>query len=172
MRNRVFVLLLLVWVAAAVASAAPGAPTQKLIYQLSTIAGSGNMGDGGQATLAQIGAIQGIAIDHAGNLYLSDTDNHRIRKIAPNGIITTLAGTGVPGFSGDNGPAASAQLKLPYGLAVDIAGNLYVADLGNNRVRRIVPDGTITTFAATGEKGSAGDGGPAVHAQLMTLRAI
>ena len=108
------------------------------------------MGDGGPATAAQISTIQGIAVDRWGNLYLSDTDNHRVRKISTSGVITTLAGTGVAGFSGDGGPATAAQLNLPYGLAADLAGYLYVADLGNDRVRRIGPDGVIATVAGNG----------------------
>jgi len=133
----------LVWAALAF-GAADGPPA----YRIETVAGSGGNGDGGPATLAQIGAIQGIALDRSGNIYLSDTDHHRVRKISPAGIITTIAGTGVAGFSGDGGAAASAQLNLPYGLAVDLSGSLYIADLGNNRVRRVDSTGTISTFAA------------------------
>ena len=88
------------------------------------------------------------------------------------GVITTLAGNGTAGYSGDGGPATAAQLNLPYGLAADLAGNLYVADLGNNRIRRINPDGSIVTIAGTGVKGSAGDGGLAANAQLMTPRNV
>ena len=141
-------------------------------YSIQTVAGSAFMGDGGAATAAQIGSIQGVVLDGKGNLYLSDTDHHRVRKVDASGIIATIAGTGDPGFSGDGGPAAAAQLNLPYGLALDRAGYLYVADLGNDRVRRISPDGTISTFAGTGVKGYAGDGGPAVAAQLFTPRNV
>ena len=86
-----------------------------------------------------MGAIQGVAADRFGNLYLSDTDNHRVRKVNAAGTISTVAGTGAAGFSGDGGPASEARLNLPYGLAVDSAGNVYMADLGNNRVRRVAP---------------------------------
>ena len=134
----------LAWAAAALADGSPAT-----LYRIETVAGSPNPGDGGPALAAQIGTIQGIAIDRLGNIYLSDTDNHRVRKVSAAGIITTVAGTGSEGFSGDGGPAAGAQLNLPYGLAVDLIGNLYVADLGNNRVRRIAPDGTITTSAGS-----------------------
>src|ERR1035441_335712 len=130
------------------------------------------MGDGGPATAAQISTIQGIAIDRWGNLYLSDTANHRVRKISAGGVITTLAGTGAPGFSGDGGPATSAQLNFPYGLAADLAGNLYVADYGNARVRRIGSDGVIATVAGNGNQGAFGDGGPATAAQLLTPRNV
>src|SRR6185437_6616920 len=139
-------------------------------FKIQTVAGSSSIGDGGPATLAQIGTIQGIAVDHSGNLYLSDTDRNVVRKVDAHGIITTFAGNGSPGFSGDGGPATAAQLSLPYGLAADLAGYVYVADLGNNRVRRIGPDGNIVTVAGTGVKGSIGDGGQAANAQLMTPR--
>ncbi|MBZ5619341.1 MAG: hypothetical protein LAQ69_11555 [Acidobacteriia bacterium] len=147
-----------------------GATDSRVPYRIETVAGSARMGDGGPAAIAQIGAIQGIALDRFGNLYLSDTDHHRVRKVSSAGVITTVAGTGAAGFSGDGGPATSAQLNLPYGLAVDPGGSVYVADLGNQRVRRIDPSGAIMTVAGTGAKGSSGDGGPAAAAQLATPR--
>src|ERR1700733_3589035 len=101
-----------------------GADSSRLLYRIETVAGSSNLGDGGPATAAQIGTVQGIAVDRLGNLYLSDTNHNRVRKIATTGIITTVAGNGSAGFSGDGGPATSAQLNLPYGLAIDLAGNL------------------------------------------------
>jgi trimeric autotransporter adhesin len=156
--------LLLAWIAA------PASFAQTGPYRIETVAGSSNIGDGGPATSAQITNIQGIALDGAGNLYLSDTDNARIRKVAANGTITTLAGTGVAGFAGDGGPATSAQLNLPYGLAVDGTGAVYVADLGNNRVRKIASNGTISTLAGNGAMISAGDGGQATAASLMSPR--
>jgi uncharacterized protein (TIGR03437 family) len=168
MKRHLCLLLLLAWNPPARGAAA--APS--VIYQIETVAGSANMGDGGPATAAQISIIQGIAVDRWGNLYLSDTGNHRVRKISTSGVIATLAGTGVAGFSGDGGPAAAAQLNLPYGLAADLAGNLYVADLGNDRVRRIGPDGVITTVAGNGNRGSSGDGGVATAAQLLTPRNV
>jgi uncharacterized protein (TIGR03437 family) len=164
MRNCLFCLLFLA------CAPPPRAGLAKTIYRVETVAGSSNPGNGGPAIAAQIGEIQGLAVDRFGNLYLSDTDNHRVRKVGSNGVITNLAGTGTAGFAGDGGPAASASLNLPYGLAVDLNGNLFIADLGNLRVRRISPDGTITTIAGNGKKGSAGDGGLASNAQLMTPR--
>jgi len=159
------------WCAWLVLAWAPALPAADVpAYTIQTVAGSSFMGDGGPATAAQIGSIQGVAMDGKGNLYLSDTDNNRVRKVDPGGIITTIAGTGTAGFSGDGGPATSAQLNLPYGLAVDSARNLYIADLGNNRVRRVGPDGTIVTIAGTGVEGYSGDGGPASAAQLSTPR--
>ena len=149
-----------------------GAADGPLAYRIETVAGSAGMGDGGPATMAQIGAIQGIAVDRFGNLYLSDTDHHRIRKVSAAGVIATIAGTGSAGFGGDGGPAAAAQLNLPYGVAVDLAGSVYIADLGNHRVRRIDPNGAIATVAGTGVKGSSGDGGPATAAQLATPRNV
>src|SRR5579862_5182673 len=97
-------------------------------YRIDTIAGSDYAGDGGPATSAILVQADGIAFDRAGNLYISDAAAHRVRKVSRSGVITTFAGTGIPGFSGDGGPAASAQLHSPYGLAFDGAGNLYVAD--------------------------------------------
>src|SRR5579883_752477 len=141
-------------------------------YRIDSIAGSSLPGDGGLATAAQLGNIQGVAIDQSGNLYLSDTDNHRVRKVSPAGVITTIAGTGSAGFSGDGGPAAAAQLNLPYGLAADLSGNVYVADLGNNRVRRIAPDGTMSTIAGGGPAVSVNEGDPAVNSQLLTPRNV
>jgi uncharacterized protein (TIGR03437 family) len=138
-------------------------------YSIETVAGSAPA-DGVPAIAAQIGDIQGVAADRFGNLYLSDTSNHRVRKVDTAGLIHTIAGTGVAGWNGDGGLATGAQLNLPYGVAVDAAGNVYVADLGNNRVRRIGPDGVIRTWVGNGGAGSEGDGGPATAAQLHTPR--
>jgi uncharacterized protein (TIGR03437 family) len=121
------------------------------------VAGTGvasYLGDGGSALLAELNLwaislpeISGLALDSAGNLYIADTGNQRIRKVAPNGIITTIAGTGSKGYSGDGGPAVNAQLYDPTGLAVDGSGNLYIADSYNYCVRKIAPSGIITTIA-------------------------
>jgi trimeric autotransporter adhesin len=148
------------------------ARSQPVVYHIETVAGSDSLGDGGKAVNAQIGTIQGVAADRSGNLYISDTDHHRVRKIWSTSIITTLAGTGTAGFSGDGGPAAKAQLNLPYGVAVDASGNVYIADLGNQRVRRVAADGTITTVAGTGDAGYSGDGGAAALAKLHTPRNV
>jgi uncharacterized protein (TIGR03437 family) len=155
--------------AAALLGAAGSSPPS---YRIETMAGSSNLGDGGPATAAQFGVVKGVAADAWGNLFVADTDHHRVRRISPAGIVSTLAGTGTAGFSGDGGPAAAAQLNLPYGLAVDLAGYVYVADLGNSRVRRIAPDGTISTFAGNGTAGSGGDGGAATDARLMQPRNV
>jgi uncharacterized protein (TIGR03437 family) len=155
--------------AAALLGAAGNPPPS---YRIETMAGSSNLGDGGPATAAQFGTIKGVAIDPWGNLFVADTDHHRIRKISAAGIVTTLSGTGTAGFSGDGGPAAAAQLNQPYGIAVDLAGYVYVADLGNSRVRRIAPDGAISTYAGNGVAGSGGDGGAAIDAHLMQPRNV
>ena len=123
-------------------------------------------GDGGPATAAQLNSPSGVASDGAGYVYFADTWNHRVRRIAPDGTITTIAGTGVRGYGGDGGPATDAQLDVPIGIAVDSAGYVYVADTRNNRIRRIAPDGSIETVAGAGARGNGGDGGPATAAQL------
>ena len=130
-----------------------------------TVAGGGNaLGDGGPATNASLFNPQGVAIDSAGVLYVADTSANRIRKIS-GGTITTVAGNGYTGFSGDGGPATSASLYRPYGVSVDAAGNLYIADFYNYRIRK-VSGGTITTVAGNGTFGFSGDGGPATSASL------
>lgn len=130
-------------------------------------AASGFSGDNGPALSAQLnasGPSMGVAVDSAGNLYIADTGNHRVREVSK-GIITTIAGNGTMGFSGDNGPAMSAQLNYPAGVAVDSAGNVYISDFGNNRIRK-VSNGVITTVAGGGTGGSLGDNGPATSARL------
>lgn len=139
-----------------------------------TIAGTGAEGfggDGGAATAAQLSGPSGVALDQNGNIYIADTRNHRIRAVAANGIITTIAGTGTCGFSGDGGPATTAQLCTPAGTLFDSSGSLLIADYGNRLVRKMTPDGTITTIAGSGKKdtslsyaGSSGNGGPQIHA--------
>ncbi|MEK0315403.1 NHL domain-containing protein, partial [Cohnella sp. 56] len=136
---------------------------------ISTYAGNGSSrysGDGGSALEAQLNYPSKIAYDSAGNLYIAEPQNYRIRKVDTAGQITTYAGTGISGFSGDGGPANAARLTSPNGLAFDGQGNLYVADTFNYRIRKISPDGTITTVAGTGKRGSTGDGGPALSAQF------
>jgi sugar lactone lactonase YvrE len=134
---------------------------------ITTVAGNGTQGysgDGGLATSAEIGQPSGIAVDSAGNLFIADTDNFRVRKVDAAGNITTVAGNGTQGFSGDGGPAMSAELNFIAGLAVDKTGNLYIADSHDNRIRAVDIHGVITTFAGTGTSGFSGDGGPAISA--------
>lgn len=138
-------------------------------YTISTIAGNGKAGysgDGGPATSAALFNPRGIVTDPAGNVYFCDYNNNRVRKIATDGTITTVAGTGVAGYNGDNMPGAQAQLNQPYRVALDPAGNLYIADPGNNRIRRLAPNGIITTVAGNGRANYTGDGGPATSASL------
>ena len=119
---------------------------------------------------------KGVAVDAAGDVYIADTGNGRILKVTPVGSITkttTVAGTGVNGYSGDGGPATSAQLNNPYGVALDAAGNIYITDTNNQRVRMVsAATGIITTVAGTGRSGYAGDGGPSTSAQLSFPRGI
>lgn len=136
---------------------------------ITLVAGSGTQrffGDGGPAINAQLGWPDGVVVGPDGSVYISDSTNNRIRKVVPDGIITTVAGTASYGFSGDGGPATSAQLHYPRGLALDAVGALYVADVSNSRIRKINPDGTIRTVAGNGKPGFSGDGGPATEAQL------
>ncbi|MEZ4368431.1 MAG: hypothetical protein R2939_19455 [Kofleriaceae bacterium] len=141
------------------------------------VAGSGTAGyagDGAAASGAQLNAPSGVAVDGEGNVYVADSSNHCVRKVAASsGVITTVAGTGVAGVSGDGGTAALAQLRAPEAVAVDVAGNLYIADLGNNRVRRLAAGtGKIATIAGTGVSAYSGDGGPAASAQLIGPRGV
>lgn len=144
---------------------------------LTTVAGN-NIGDGGVATRASLFAGLNLAADSLGNFYIAESYGHRVRKVSANGEISTLAGTGQPGFSGDGGPATLATLSYPRDVAVDSMGNVFVADTSNNRIRRIAPDGTITTVAGngtgtcgtcgTGSGGPNGDGGPATQAKIYS----
>jgi len=139
---------------------------------ITTAAGNGSRGfagDGGPAVTAPLDMkpfTGGVAADAAGNVYIADTGNHRVRKINTNGIISTVAGNGLAQFSGDGGPATNASLFAPTGLGVDARSNLYIVDTGNQRIRRVGPDGIITTIAGNGVRGFSGDGGMATAASL------
>lgn len=138
---------------------------------ISTIAGTGVQGfagDGGPATQARLTAPTGLALDANGNLYIADYDNHRVRRVGTNGIITTVAGNGSAGYSGDGGPATAASLRNPWDVAVGGDGTLYIADTFNHRIRRVAPSGTISTYAGTGRGGFSGDGGLAIDAGIDT----
>ena len=137
---------------------------------ITTVAGNkaeGYSGDNGAATNATLYTPTGVAVDGAGNLYIADTNNNRIRKVGTSGTITTIAGTGTAGYSGDSGAATSATLNKPAAVVVDSTGNLYIADTGNDVVRMIATAGTISTFAGNGSAGYSGDGGPATSARLI-----
>jgi uncharacterized protein (TIGR03437 family) len=127
---------------------------------------AGNTGDGAQAGSAQLLFPMGIAVDGAGNIFVADRDAAVVRRIAPTGVIQTVAGSGTPGYTGDGGPATSAQLNGPFAVAVDAQGNLFIADTGNLVVRKVAGDGTISTYAGSGTLGFAGDGGAATNAWL------
>ncbi len=137
---------------------------------ISTVAGNGSggyAGDGGPATSAELSSPEGIAVDGAGNLYIADTYNSVIRKVtAATGVISTVAGNGNFGYSGDSGPATSAELSNPDGVAVDAGGNLYIADTNNLVIRRVTPTGVISTVVGNGNYGFSGDGGAATSAEL------
>jgi uncharacterized protein (TIGR03437 family) len=138
---------------------------------ISTVVGTGTAGfagDGGQAIAALINSPSGLAFDAAGNLYFTDSNNHRIRRVGSDGFISTVVGTGTAGFSGDGGLAAAARLYTPWGLTFDTLGNLYIGDLNNLRVRRVATDGIITSIAGTGSQDYGGDGGPALLAPLRS----
>ncbi len=140
--------------------------TDGLITTIAGGNGRGYSGDGGPATASMLNWPAGVALDGGGNIYIADMFNHRARKITPDGIIRTIAGTGTTNFTGDQGPSSLATLNTPTGIAVDIAGNIYIADSQNFRVRRIDASGTITTYAGNGDYGFGGDGGQARAAVL------
>ena len=128
--------------------------------------GGGYSGDGGAATNASLNMPYGLALDNAGNLYIADNYSHVVRKIDGNGIITTIAGNGVKGFAGDGVAATNASFSFPRDVKVDLTGNVYISDSGNNRIRRVDTNGIISTVAGTGANAYAGDGGPATNAAL------
>jgi len=137
--------------------------------RITTVAGNGTesfSGDGGAATRASLNFPTGVSVDRAGNLFITDQSNHRVRKVSTIGVITTVAGNGTETFSGDGGAATSASLNLPIGTAVDAAGTLYVADTSNHRVRKVSADGMVTTAAGNGIAGFSGDGAAATRATL------
>ena len=147
----------------------PPGPPSATVGEITTFAGTGEHGfggDSGTAVQARLRVPTSVAVDGAGNLFIADKDNHRIRKVDSSGIITTVAGSGVAGFGGDGGSALNAQLAHPWWIAVDGSGNLFIADSGNYRVRKVDLSGVITTVAGSGERGYGGDGGPAVQARL------
>jgi sugar lactone lactonase YvrE len=156
---------------------------QPVVYEVTDagtirrVAGTGEVGfagDGGPALDAKFHWPTSIEFDAKGNLYVADFFNDRIRKIAPDGAITTFAGTGERGYGGDGGPAGLASFYGPNDLVIDSKGNVYVADVNNHRVRKISaePPHTVTTLAGTGTRGYSGDGGPATQAQLNLPRGL
>ncbi len=137
--------------------------------RMTLVAGTGSAGysgDTGPAVKATLRIPAGLAVDDKGNVYIADRENHVVRRVDEKGIITTIAGTGTAGFSGDGGPATQAQLNLPSGIALDNKGNIFIADRSNNRVRKIDANGVISTYAGNGDTGYSGDAGPAVKARV------
>jgi hypothetical protein len=136
---------------------------------VTTFAGDGNMafsGDGGPATAASLNHPRGLAIDSAGGVYISDTDNWRVRRVTPGGIVSSVAGNGGYGATGDGNQAIGASFSDVTDIALDAAGNLYIADASNHRIRKVTPGGIVSTVAGTGVQGSSGDGGLAINALL------
>lgn len=137
---------------------------------ITTYAGNGRAGfsgDGGAATDAELSYPVGICLDSAGNLFVADLGNNRVRKVTPEGTIVGVAGSSsIYGYGGDGGQATRARLSSPSAVAIDSKGNLYIADTGNDRIRRVGRDGLIVTVAGNGRRGFAGDGGRAVAAEL------
>ena len=143
-------------------------------YTITTLAGSDASGDGNAGAYVLLLQPQAVAFDGNGNLYIADAADHRVRMMNTEGIVTTVAGTGRPGFSGDGGVATAAQLDRPYGVAADSAGDIYIADLGNARVRRVDAQGVITTVAGGGstKPNNSGAGIAALDAQLASPRNV
>jgi len=159
--------LIFVLVALSSQVAPAGAADPSRAGRLELVAGGETGGDGATAGEPKIVSPFGVAFDAAGTLFFVEFNGHRVRKIGPDGHVTTLAGTGSPGSRGDDGPAASAELNGPHSLAVATNGDIFVADTGNNRVRKIdARTGRITNLAGTGRKGFSGDGGPAAQADF------
>ena len=150
------------------------AVTQNYSYSISTVAGTNWTGDGRAATGAHLLRARGIAVAQDGTLFISDSADHRVRRISPAGVIDTVAGLGRPGFAGDDELAAKTPLNQPYGLAVDPQGNLFIADLGNGRIRKLRPDGRLVTVAGGGDLTPDPDRGsiPALDARLKAPRGI
>jgi len=134
-------------------------------FTINTVIGEYPSGDQGPATAALLAYPTRVTLDGKGNVYIADTDNHRVRKVV-SGTITTIAGTGTSGFTGDGAAAAAAQLDSPSGVAIDSAGNIYIYDSGNLRIRKVDANGVITTVAGNGQSGSTADGGLATNAML------
>lgn len=142
---------------------------------LTRFAGTGERGRGGEGVKALESAFAfpcDVRLDSKGNIFVADLENHRIRKITRDGVVTTVAGTGVPGYSGDGGPALSAQLNSPWGILIDKEDNLLIADSNNDVIRKVGSDGIIRTIAGNGQEGYEGDGGPATSAKLNTPQSL
>lgn len=143
--------------------------------QLTRFAGNGQRGFNGdhiKATEASLAFPADVRLDLNGNVYIADVRNHRVRKVARDGVITTVAGTGVPGYSGDGGSAVNARLRMPSGILLDKNNNLFIADSYNDVIREVGPNGIIRTIAGSGHEGFEGDGGPALAAKFNTPQSL
>lgn len=142
---------------------------------LTRFAGTGERGRGGEGVKALESSFAfpcDVRLDSKGNIFVADLENHRIRKITRGGLVTTVAGSGVPGYSGDGGPALNAQLNSPWGILIDNDDNLLIADSNNDVIRKVGSDGIIHTIAGNGQEGYEGDGGPALSAKLNTPQSL
>jgi uncharacterized protein (TIGR03437 family) len=148
------------WLAASAAFAQP------LQYSIRTFAGVAPLGDNGPATAALMHFPVDVAIDAAGNLWIADEPGHRVRRVSPGGIITTVLGNGIGGYSGDGGQGSAAQTNGPRSITIDPAGNVYVGEFFGYRIRKISPSGIVTTVAGNGSRGFSGEGGQATNAQI------
>ncbi len=159
----------LVGIALLISAISPAlAPAQTGTWVIDTLAGRDRpVNDGGPGYSAPLNFPYGIVADSSGNIIFADSGNHRVRRISPSGTITTIAGTGQAGYTGDGGAATAATLVKPQGLALDSSGSLYIADYTANVVRKVLPDGTIITWAGTGAPGNTGNGGKATSATLF-----
>ncbi len=143
--------------------ACKGGPTQPLQSEpIAQSTGIPALADGKPATEAAIDGPAGVALDRVGNLYLTSPNENRVYKVGSDGILHLIAGNGIPGYSGDGGPAIAARLHAPYGIVVDSKGNVYVGDQINRRIRRITSGGVMDSVAGDGSEGYSGDGGPRV----------
>jgi NHL repeat len=167
-----FVCVVLAAVAAVLLSAPAAPAATNNIFTVAGIGAASFGGDNGPAAAAQLNSPRGVAATADGGYLIADTTNNRVRLVSPAGIITTVAGNGTPGSGGDGGPATDAELNGPEHVVATADGGFLIADTTNNRIRRVSPAGTITTVAGTGTAGPAGDGGPAVDAQLNAPRAV
>lgn len=173
--KRCFLFLLLALSLGAIPRISLANKSAKKTLAISTVAGNGTQrisGDGGPAINATFSSPMQVAADRQGNLYIADYGNSRIRKIDRHGIITTFAGTGEAGFAGDGGPAIQAKINFPHAITVTDNGTVYFADRQNHRVRKITPDGIITTIAGNGQAGFSGDGDSALNASLSQPEGI
>jgi uncharacterized protein (TIGR03437 family) len=152
-----------------IAVAGSSQPTQ---YSIRTLAGVAPLGDNGPATSALMHFPVDVAVDASGNIWIADEPGHRVRRVSPDGTITTVLGNGIGGYSGDGGQSSAAQTNGPRSVTIDAAGNVYVAEFFGYRIRKISPSGIVTTVAGSGSRGFSGEGGPATNAQISEVNDV